>query len=196
MSRPNSRPNSARGRPCPTPGSRPGSALGRKITAPPPAILMNLIGVGPTTKSSKIYAKEIPAPKELPKRAIKKTVRPSTAPSSSLRRSQQRLQDSNEASPERPILQDLSKQNIIIHVYDENKSEKRAFHCKRNLLVREMMYFESALRTKIHHSVVEIDVHCDIQVFEWLMSYISRQVNTLSITYRNQLYHLVWSYLY
>ncbi|KAJ3377171.1 hypothetical protein HDU92_008558 [Lobulomyces angularis] len=70
---------------------------------------------------------------------------------------------------------DLSKQNIIIHVYDENKSAKRAFHCKRFLLVKEMEYFEIALANKLTQEVVEIDVHCDIDIFEWLMSFISRK---------------------
>jgi hypothetical protein len=163
-SRQQSRPSSAR------PGSRPASALSRKITTPSPdAFLIGSI-IGPITKSSKIYAKEIPGPKNIPPKRVTKTVRASTAPVNSTRKLVIQQQDVIETRP-----MDLAKQNIIIHVYDESKSAKRAFHCKRNLLVREMEYFEAALKGKVHHAVVEIDVHCDIEVFEWLMGYISRQ---------------------
>ncbi|KAJ3290821.1 hypothetical protein HK104_006501 [Borealophlyctis nickersoniae] len=78
--------------------------------------------------------------------------------------------------------------DIVIHVFDENRNAKRDFICKRHLLLREMKYFTAYLlpdaaglngsgsaSTGTASDRVEIDVHCDIEVFEWLMGYITRQ---------------------
>ncbi|KAJ3160212.1 hypothetical protein HDU86_001048 [Geranomyces michiganensis] len=65
--------------------------------------------------------------------------------------------------------------DVVIHVYDESKNAKRDFYCQRTLLLRQMTYFTSYLHAHSLDTTVEIDVHCDIEVFEWLMSYISRK---------------------
>ncbi|TPX60743.1 hypothetical protein PhCBS80983_g01577 [Powellomyces hirtus] len=65
--------------------------------------------------------------------------------------------------------------DVIIHVYDESKNAKRDFFCQRGLLLRHMTYFTSYLHNHAADATVEIDVHCDIEVFQWLMSYISRK---------------------
>ncbi|KAJ3118450.1 hypothetical protein HDU96_001617 [Phlyctochytrium bullatum] len=71
------------------------------------------------------------------------------------------------------------RKDIVIHVFDENRNAKRDFFCKRHLLLREMKYFSTYLTERNHGNQVEIDVHCDIEVFDWLMCFITRQKPTL-----------------
>ncbi|KAI9101965.1 hypothetical protein DFS34DRAFT_612197 [Phlyctochytrium arcticum] len=68
-----------------------------------------------------------------------------------------------------------STSDVVIHVYDETRNTKRDFYCKRALLLSQMTYFSKYLYERATVDNVEIDVHCDIEVFEWLMSYISRK---------------------
>ncbi len=50
--------------------------------------------------------------------------------------------------------------------------EKRDFICPRDILVREMCYFAEYLSSDaLLWDEVDISVHCDISVFEWLMKY-------------------------
>ncbi|XP_051503147.1 SANT and BTB domain regulator of class switch recombination isoform X1 [Myxocyprinus asiaticus] len=63
--------------------------------------------------------------------------------------------------------------NMVIHVCDEAKNLKQDFVCPRNLLVREMRYFEEYLSVDPQRwDEVDISVHCDIQIFDWLMNYV------------------------
>ena len=56
---------------------------------------------------------------------------------------------------------------------------KRDFYCRRAHLVKEMSYFANHLHDKRLDDLIEIDVHCDVEVFEWLMSYISKKNSAL-----------------
>ncbi|KAJ3324381.1 hypothetical protein HDU76_013411 [Blyttiomyces sp. JEL0837] len=67
------------------------------------------------------------------------------------------------------------RRDIVIHVFDENRNAKKDFFCKQHVLLREMKYFSEYLTDKTTRGHVDIDVHCDIEVFEWLMAYITRQ---------------------
>ncbi|KNC97460.1 uncharacterized protein SPPG_07378 [Spizellomyces punctatus DAOM BR117] len=69
----------------------------------------------------------------------------------------------------------MAGSDIVIHVYDENRNAKRDFFCKRSLLIGQMSYFSSYLYDRTAEENVEIDVHCDVEVFEWLMAYITRR---------------------
>jgi len=62
---------------------------------------------------------------------------------------------------------------IIIHVCDENRNVTRDFNCKRDILVTNMKYFKSFL-SNVDSSLndVDISVHCDVEIFEWLMLFI------------------------
>ncbi len=92
---------------------------------------------------------------------------------------------------------------IVIHVCDESKQLKQDFSCPRGLLMREMRYFcpsnldmnvrsssqlqqqqqpqphayssipASALAKKSLDEI-DISVHCDIFIFDWLMRYVKR----------------------
>ena len=47
--------------------------------------------------------------------------------------------------------------------------------CPRDLLVKEMYYFADYLSSGTHHyDDVDISVHCDIGIFDWLMQYVKR----------------------
>ncbi|ELT93581.1 hypothetical protein CAPTEDRAFT_134617 [Capitella teleta] len=64
---------------------------------------------------------------------------------------------------------------MVIHVCDEAKNLKQDFHCPRDLLVREMRYFAEYLSTDAQRwEEVDISVHCDVQIFDWLMKYVKR----------------------
>ena len=62
---------------------------------------------------------------------------------------------------------------VVIHVSDENRNISKDFCCKRDILVRHMKYFESFLAENENgYDDIDISVHCDVEIFEWLMSYI------------------------
>lgn len=64
---------------------------------------------------------------------------------------------------------------MVIHVCDEAKNLKQDFECPRDLLVREMCYFAEYLSVDAQRwEEVDISVHCDIQIFHWLMNYVKR----------------------
>ena len=63
---------------------------------------------------------------------------------------------------------------ITIHVFDEAKLERRDFYCDLQLLLREMRYFRAHLGAARdpRSDVAEMSVHCDADVFEWLLDYV------------------------
>ena len=62
---------------------------------------------------------------------------------------------------------------VLIHVCDENRQVSKDFCCKRNILVKHMRYFERFLAENENgYDDIDISVHCDVEIFEWLMSYI------------------------
>ncbi|CAF0895944.1 unnamed protein product [Adineta steineri] len=68
---------------------------------------------------------------------------------------------------------------ITITVCDESKNSKRQFLCNRSLLIREMRYFADYLKDEPDQAEeVDISVHCDIDIFQWLMSFVNRIKST------------------
>lgn len=61
---------------------------------------------------------------------------------------------------------------VVIHVCDENRQVTRDFNCCRDILVSNMKYFKSYLSSAGSLDDVDISVHCDVEIFEWLMQYI------------------------
>lgn len=60
-------------------------------------------------------------------------------------------------------------------ICDNFVSVKQDFQCPRDLLVQEMKYFAEYLSTDAQRwEEVDISVHCDVQIFEWLMRYVKR----------------------
>ena len=63
---------------------------------------------------------------------------------------------------------------MTIHVCDETRDAKKDFVCRQDLLLSQMGYFRDIT---IGQSLedVDISVHCDVTIFEWLMAWIKRQ---------------------
>lgn len=62
---------------------------------------------------------------------------------------------------------------VEIHVCDEVKNVKKTFTCNQKLLVDKMGYFaEVTLGQKLED--MDISVHCDIGIFEWLMQWVKK----------------------
>ncbi|XP_016377723.1 uncharacterized protein KIAA1841 isoform X1 [Sinocyclocheilus rhinocerous] len=83
--------------------------------------------------------------------------------------------DSEIADPAKKIekTEENKSPNMVIHVCDEAKNLKQDFVCPRNLLVKEMRYFEEYLSVDPQRwDEVDISVHCDVQIFDWLMNYV------------------------
>jgi hypothetical protein len=64
------------------------------------------------------------------------------------------------------------KDKIQIHVIDDSKNQKKDFSFSRSLLVKYMKYFEKCLRKISDSDEIDISIHCDSGVFEWLLTYI------------------------
>lgn len=74
----------------------------------------------------------------------------------------------------------MSTDLIVIHVIDRNRSVKKDFLCQKKNVLEQMKYFEPHLLTPPTGNStgedgtdVDITVHCDARVFEWLVNYIS-----------------------
>jgi len=64
------------------------------------------------------------------------------------------------------------KDSIMIHVIDDSKNEKRDFTFSRSLLVKYMKYFDRCLKKISDNDEIDISIHCDAAIFEWLLNYI------------------------
>ena len=53
------------------------------------------------------------------------------------------------------------------------------FRCQKDLLVRYMKYFEKYLTETTSADDIDISVHCDIKIFEWLLKYIQHREQML-----------------
>ena len=78
-------------------------------------------------------------------------------------------------SQEEPI----SEGKIVIHVCDENRKVDKDFRCDKNILLSQMKYFEKFQPSGTNGNStsledLDISVHCDVQIFEWLMKYLQR----------------------
>eukprot|EP00112_Aurelia_sp_Birch-Aquarium-sp1_P020299 Seg52.3 transcript_id=Seg52.3/GoldUCD/mRNA.D3Y31 product="putative protein KIAA1841-like" protein_id=Seg52.3/GoldUCD/D3Y31 len=68
-----------------------------------------------------------------------------------------------------------AKANIVIHVCDEAKNVKQDFSCPRDLLINGMKYFADYLSNDTDRwEDVDISVHCDVLIFDWLMKYVKQ----------------------
>jgi Domain of unknown function (DUF3342) len=62
---------------------------------------------------------------------------------------------------------------VTIHVCDDGRNVTRDFQCSRALLLSEMQYFKTYLSGQPGpQDDVDILVHCDIRIFEWLFRYV------------------------
>ena len=59
---------------------------------------------------------------------------------------------------------------------DDISNVTRSFHCPQNILISKMKYFRD-----ISLEEVDISVHCDINIFAWIMDWVKQKVNSGSI---------------
>ena len=75
--------------------------------------------------------------------------------------------------PASSVTIDSSSSLVVIHVCDEGRHVTRDFCCKRHILVKHMEYFDKFLsENESGYDDIDISVHCDVEIFEWLMAYI------------------------
>jgi len=60
----------------------------------------------------------------------------------------------------------------MIHVIDDGKNQKKDFSFSRSLLVKYMKYFDKCLKKISDSDEIDISIHCDASIFEWLLNYI------------------------
>ncbi len=61
---------------------------------------------------------------------------------------------------------------VVINVNDEVRKIKKNFKCKWLLLLNHMHYFEQYLKDDASGDSLDISVHCDVKIFEWLIKYV------------------------
>ena len=64
------------------------------------------------------------------------------------------------------------KDSIMIHVIDDSKNDKKDFTFSRALLIKYMKYFDKCLKKISDQDEIDISIHCDAVIFEWLLNYI------------------------
>lgn len=64
---------------------------------------------------------------------------------------------------------------VEIHVCDETKNIKRDFRCPQTLLVQKMCYFADVTAGQKLEEM-DISVHCDIVIFDWLMRWVKKDI--------------------
>jgi hypothetical protein len=74
---------------------------------------------------------------------------------------------------------------IVIHVCDENRKINRDFSCQKTLLLEEMKYFRTYLTVTSAFDDIDISVHCDVHIFEWLVKYIHQPQKPPSLDSRS-----------
>jgi hypothetical protein len=52
---------------------------------------------------------------------------------------------------------------------------EKDFRCDKDLLKKYMKYFEKYLTEATSVDDIDISVHCDIKIFEWLLRYLSQR---------------------
>ncbi|KAF0695851.1 Aste57867_13371 [Aphanomyces stellatus] len=74
-----------------------------------------------------------------------------------------------------------SEDTIVIHVCDEFRKVNKDFVCNKTLLLDNMKYFKAYLNDASAHEDIDISVHCDVSIFDWLFRYIHRQGKSAAV---------------
>ncbi|XP_011500121.1 PREDICTED: uncharacterized protein KIAA1841 homolog [Ceratosolen solmsi marchali] len=64
---------------------------------------------------------------------------------------------------------------VEIHVCDEVKNIKKNFRCPQRLLIQKMCYFAD-VTTGQKLEEMDISVHCDVVIFDWLMRWVKKDI--------------------
>ena len=71
------------------------------------------------------------------------------------------------------MMKPSSGRSVTIHVCDDSRAEKRDFVCPQELLLGQMGYFRDITAGQSLEDV-DISVHCDIAIFDWLMTWMRK----------------------
>lgn len=74
-----------------------------------------------------------------------------------------------------PAKRDDDDLEITIHVRDEGRQISRDFTCPKRTLLSGMSYFRHYLNDSTASDDIDISVHCDVHIFDWLMRYVKKQ---------------------
>jgi len=66
----------------------------------------------------------------------------------------------------------VMSKTVVIHVMDEVREIQKDFRCDRDVLIKGMSYFAKYISDDTGNEV-DISVHVDVTVFEWLMGFIT-----------------------
>lgn len=64
---------------------------------------------------------------------------------------------------------------VEIHVCDEEKNIKKNFRCPQKLLIQKMRYFADVTAGQKLEEI-DISVHCDVTIFDWLMRWVKKDI--------------------
>ncbi|OAD58198.1 hypothetical protein WN48_11361, partial [Eufriesea mexicana] len=64
---------------------------------------------------------------------------------------------------------------VEIHVCDEEKNIKKNFYCPQKLLIQKMRYFADVTAGQKLEEI-DISVHCDVTIFDWLMRWVKKDI--------------------
>jgi hypothetical protein len=69
----------------------------------------------------------------------------------------------------------VGEETLVIHVCDENRMINRDFKVNKTLLLSHMKYFTTYLSGSDAFDDIDISVHCDVHIFDWLVKYVHNQ---------------------
>ncbi|KAH8343221.1 hypothetical protein KR059_007004 [Drosophila kikkawai] len=81
--------------------------------------------------------------------------------------------------------QEKKEPEVVIHVCDEVKNTSKDFTCPQHLLVTKMGYFADVTAGQ-RLEEMDISVHCDILIFDWLMKWIKHSAQSQDLPVSGQ----------
>lgn len=67
------------------------------------------------------------------------------------------------------------RSEVEIHVCDEDKNIRKNFRCPQKLLIQKMCYFADVTAGQ-KLDEIDISVHCDVVIFDWLMRWVKKDI--------------------
>ncbi|XP_002007999.3 uncharacterized protein KIAA1841 homolog [Drosophila mojavensis] len=158
-------PNGGRGKATKVPSSQP-LQLVKADPIPSPNNLTTPSSSSPNTHSPRESpAAEMHSGNSVVRASVKEPTGKASSTTATRRKSLLLVKDSKHSR------QDKKESEVVIHVCDEVKNTSRDFTCPQGLLVSKMGYFADVTAGQ-RLEEMDISVHCDIQIFDWLMRWI------------------------
>ena len=62
--------------------------------------------------------------------------------------------------------------DIVVHVIDQGRGQTRHFACSKTKVIKRMKYFDVYFNESTRIEDLDISVHCDVRIFEWLVRFL------------------------